>query len=503
LSRYVEGMMDSLLLDPNIHYPAGTEVAAALHRAFGTAPAISNLDFSLPSVGYFFPSLGQNISLTPLLTNVKGLGDALSPLSTKVPSFQLLDHAIPVPSLSNFDLSNVFPNFAGLQLSNLFPSLKLPSGADQNVKITHGLDAQSRKAWVQADIQLHTAPASIFSIGPMMLQIDKPFFSATVKASADGTGRVSRTASGFIRGDWNLIIGGSPMITLAQSSLSFDENGKLHVDISPDRVVLAEALQFVQDIVSQYVSSDSGFSLLPSATGIETRFSMPIPDTVAGTSGISGLSFNFLFGLNWLPKFELYAGFGLSTPDDPFNLSVFILGGGGYLVATARYQPGSRLTCNVDMGMDASASLGIAFGPINGNVHVNLGMRFIFNSGQGDLSLGIFLIIAGEVSILSIVSANITLRLEASYANGHFTCRGTFSISIKICWCFTLSVNEEVSCGIGSGGGIAWNQPPALPWLSEGSEPPSEIYTLGQALPTQAQLDQYPINVKRYIHLVS
>jgi hypothetical protein len=251
-----------------------------------------------------------------------------------------------------------------------------------------------------------------------------------------------------------------------------------------------------------YSSPDSGFGIYPSLSGIETRLSMPIPDTSLGTSGITNLTFNFLFGLSWANDFELYAGFGLASPDAPFNLAVYILGGGGHLVATARYHPGGKLACQVDMALDASAELAFSLGPISGNAHVNLGMRFIFNSGQGDLSLGIFLLIGGEVSILSIVSANILLRLDATYENGSFTCRGMFSISIKICWCFTLNVSEEVSCHLGGGGGMAFNEPMPLPWLSDSSTailPALAVSTV----PNATTLAGYRALATNYIYLIS
>jgi len=383
--------------------------------------------------------------------------------------------------------------------------LKLPSGAGDAIKITHGLDAQSRQAWVQANIDLQTAPATIFSIGPMALQIQNARFQSQVRAQADSTGQVARRATGSITGDWQLLIGGSPMITLAATALSFDENGKIHVNVSPDRVQLSAALSFVQQIIAQYTSPDGGFGIYPSATGIETRLSLPIPDTSLGTTGITNLTFNFLFGLSWANDFELYAGFGLASPNKPFNLSVFILGGGGHLVATARYRPGGKLTCQVDMALDASASLGIAFGPISGNVSIALGMRFIFNSGQGDLSLGIFLLIVGEASILSIVSANITLRLEATYENGSFTGRGVFSISIKICWCFTLNVSQQVACHLGSSGGQAFNEPLAMPWLVDtATVTDTQSRVLGlSTVPPQSVIDNYNVLATRYINLIS
>jgi hypothetical protein len=500
--RLAEAIAQALPVD-DIQLPSGASVPALLHSAFGSVPSIQNLGFSLPNAAYFFGQLAPNVNLTPLLTAVKSLVPNLAPLSTMIPTFGLSDRALPVPHLPNFDLSNIFPDFAGLKLTNLFPALKMPAGSSDAVKVTHGLDAQSRTAWVQADIDLKTDTATIFSLGPMALQIVTPQFTSTVRAQAGSNGQVSKQAIGAITGDWQLLIGGSPMITLVSTAITFDKDGKLHVNVSPDRVQLSSALSFVEQIIALYSSPDSGFGVYPSATGIETRLALPIPDTSMGTTGITNLSFNFLFGLTWAPDFQIYAGFGLASPNAPFNLAIYILGGGGHLQATANYTPGKTLSCVLDMALDASAALSISLGPISGSVHINLGMRFLFNSGHGDLSFGIFLLIGGEVSVLSIISANILLRLDATYENGSFTCRGLFSISIKICWCFTLSVSEEVSCRLGSGGGLAYAEAPSS--LGDAGDAPPLMLDAASisTVPTQAELALYPDLAEQYMQLIS
>jgi hypothetical protein len=500
--RLAEAIAQALPVD-DIQLPSGASVPTLLNSAFGSVPSIQNLGFSLPNAAYFFGQLAPNVNLTPLLTAVKSLVPNLAPLSTLVPTFGLSDRALPVPHLPNFDLSNIFPDFAGLKLTNLFPALKMPAGSSDAVKVTHGLDAQSRTAWVQADIDLKTDTATIFSLGPMALQIAAPRFTSTVRAQAGSNGQVSKQATGAITGDWQLLIGGSPMITLVSTAITFDKNGKLHVNVSPDRVRLSSALSFVEQIIALYTSPDSGFGVYPSATGIETRLALPVPDTSMGTTGITNLTFNFLFGLTWTPDFQIYAGFGLASPNAPFNLAIYILGGGGHLQATANYTPGKSLSCVLDMALDASAALSIALGPISGSVHINLGMRFLFNSGHGDLSFGIFLLIGGEVSVLSIISASILLRLDATYENGSFTCRGLFSISIKICWCFTLSVSEEVSCRLGSGGGLAYDEVPSF--FGDGGDTPPLVLdaTSISTVPNQAELARYPDLAAQYMQLIS
>ena len=162
-------------------------------------------------------------------------------------------------------------------------------------------------------------------------------------------------------------------------------------------------------------------------------------------------------------------GANLARREAPFSLTIFILGGGGFFETEADYTPGNgAITCKADLGITVSASLAIALGPIKGGVYVYLGITATFSSGQNSsLTMGVIFLLHGEVSVLSIVSASITLLLEANYYNGSLIGHGRLTISIKICWCFTLNVNEEVTWHLAGGSS---GQSTALP--------PSERYLL-------------------------
>ena len=509
--RYADSLLSNLpsqvdLKQFTAQLPTGDSVQAVLQRAFGAAPKVPNLDFSLPNVGYFYvPSLPE-VNLTPLLSQVAGLGSALSPLGTALPSASMLERMIPLPDLSKFNLSSIFPNFAGLDLSSLFAGLNMPADAGKYIKITHGVDASSKSAWVNAEIDFSTdAMATLFSIGPITLQLPKATFQAHVKMQADIKGQVVKQTTGSITGDWNLVVSGMTLITLQETSLSFDEQGHVHFNVSPAKVQLAAALSFIEDFIASYSSPDSGFSILPSLTGIQTRLTLPIPNTSAGTTGITNLTFGFNFGLEFVP-FAITTGFSLGRAQAPFNISIFILGGGGYVETSVRFEPGKGISCTVDIELAASASLAIAFGPISGYVAIFVGMSVQFKTGGGsDLRLGIFILVVGEVSILSLVSAYVSLRLEATYGNGVFTGRGTFSIRIKICWCFTLEVSESVQFTIGSSnggggnGGMALNEPPVIfPTFGPVSDVPSND------LPLAAEdVPNFAETAKLYINMIS
>jgi hypothetical protein len=98
----------------------------------------------------------------------------------------------------------------------------------------------------------------------------------------------------------------------------------------------------------------------------------------------------------------------------------------------------------------------------------------------------------------------VSLLLEAKYSEGRLIGHGNLSIKIKICWCFTLEVSEDVTYELAGGGGgtaqleypeldgmIALNNSPAL--LSSGEA----IADTGNSLPSP------PLPPQRYIDLAS
>jgi hypothetical protein len=219
-------------------------------------------------------------------------------------------------------------------------------------------------------------------------------------------------------------------------------------------------LTFVSDLLAKFGGSDSGltFGLLPEG-GVQCVLMLPLPPVQAGAFGISNLNLGAVLGLRLndplMGGFSIEVGFNLGRKLAPFALTVFLLGGGGYIEVSTRYAPGNgRLRCFVSMGVTVSASLAIALGPIHGGVYIYFGITAEFEAGGGaKFAIGVMLLMRGEVSLLGIVSACISLLLEAQYdtTSGQLIGHGQLSISIKICWCFTLEINEEVTYTVGEG----------------------------------------------------
>lgn len=458
--NFVEANVRALMPDKDVY--AVADKIPKLIRAFGQPPEVPNLTFDRPQLAYFYDKLSDKVDLTPVLSRVAQANqavEALKPLGIALPTEALLDKLVP-PDLKNFRLSDIMPKFAGLDLSNLFSGLKMPDMSNDNLRISHGLDPQARRAWVAADVKVQFAEdATVFSIGPVILQLKGALFDAKVLFETFLGQPPRKTVYGSIKGEWHLVVANIPVVIFKETELKFDESGKFRFNLSPANVELPEIMSFVSEFLKTFTDPDSGFSIGLTKMGIRAILSLPIPDVQGATSGFSNLILGMSFGLDFSDGFKISVGFSLGRKETPFAVTIFILGGGGYMEVTVNYTPATRkIDCEVDIGIVVSASVAIALGPIKGGVYVYFGItaRYVLRPGDPEnsgLTVGVLYLIRGQVSILGLVSASVSLMLEATYRNKKLTGRGRFSIKIKICWCFTLEVSEQVEYTLGGGGG--------------------------------------------------
>lgn len=438
---------------------AGTTLS--LFRACGKPPAVEGLSFGPSSLAYYFDGIKPDVDLTPVLGKVNeavdkavGLSRELQTLSTKLPVTAALDRLIPA-NLAKFDLSKVLPDFGGIRLDKFLNGVKLPEVSNDRVKVTHGADPATRRAWVDVDVDFPLeGAAELFTIGPLVLRIRDAKFRAHSRVDGTLESGVSQKTEGKIKGDWELVVGGTQVVKLVETTMGFNSDKRITFDVSPDRVVMNEALQFIGDLVRSFSDPTSGFSVGLQSDGVKATLDLPLPDITSGTTSITSLRLGASLTLRFTPSFSIEVGFNIGKRTAPFALSIFILGGGGFIELAARYAPFTGdLTCRVDVGITASAVLAIALGPIKGGVYIYVGVIVQFESGGATpkpLTIGIMVLIRGEVSVLSIISAGISLLLEGTYSGGVIVARGRLLISIKISFFFTIKVNESVTYKIGS-----------------------------------------------------
>lgn len=432
-----------------------------LVRAFGKPPDVSGLEFDRPEVAFFYNELKDRVDVTPVIARAAqaaAIVEALKPFGVDLPVKQLGEQLIP-EELKNFDVSSILPNIAGIPLKDLFSSLKMPAGSGDAVKVRHGIDPQTRRAWVNTEINFQSSEnATLFAVGPLAVRINQPHFQAEARMEADLQKVRKKKVSGQLTGDWLLQIGGFPLITFRQTPLTFDDDGRINFRVNPKDVQLAPALDFINELMTTI--SPGGLSTRFDGDGVVSTLDLPIPDTQIGAFGFSGLRLCASMALRYGGEFNIGVTAGLARRDAPFTLTIFILGGAGYLELGSRYVPATgKVYATADMAIAVSASLAIALGPIRGGVAVYIGVTANYDSQRGGgLVVGLMFMVRGHVSVLSIASATITLRLDGQYQNGAMVGRGHLEIKIKICWCFTLEVSESVTYTLGRVGSSKQSQ---------------------------------------------
>ena len=456
LRERLSGLDD--LLDSPIAQNA--EETLRLVRALGDAPLVPSLQFNRDRLAYFFDDAKGAVETSPAVALVNRVGDDLKAMGMRVPTKELLQGVLP-DALEDFDLSKILPDFGGLKLDDLFEGIRFPKIDDDRVKVKHGFDKTDQSAWLDASAVVPLAgAATVFSVGPIKLELLRAVFRGHFRMAAGTDGRVDEDLDGRITGDWRLTIGGLKLVTFAGTSLSFDEGGNLDFDIRPDRIQVDRALEFLAEAVASLGDPDSGFAIeliqrggFP--VGVRSTLDLPIPPVSFGAFGLSGLRLGASFFVLAAPgpggvNFSLGTTFSIGRKTEPFTLTIFILGGGGWFESTAVYEVSKgRLSTRVTVGIVAGAGLEFAFGPIRGGVFIQFGVfaEFAANDpAQADgLTIGIMFLVRGEAQVFGFISISIRLLLEATYSStGRLVGRGSVSLKIKICWCITVKVKASV-----------------------------------------------------------
>ncbi len=451
---------------------AGTTLRFA--RAFGDAPLVDGMAFSRSALGYFYDPLkavkNAPIDITPAVALVNRVGGHLKALGVSLPTGNLLDQVLPAPDdlMKQIDFGKLLPDFAGIKLDSLLPDLKAPSSLSDKVKITHDFDKQSGKGWVQADVQIDVAgPSTLFDGGPLRVALSQIDFTARIRIDAGPSGAPRQTQNGKLSANWDLTLGGNPLVTFVDTSLTFDESGRTKFNLDPTKIQMNGLLEMLSKVLQTAGDSDSGFTLrlkqengLP--VGVEAILKLPLPALTFGACSLSNLTFGAEFELVAVPEFAIGTRVHVAEKTAPFTLAILLLGGGGWLDARGRYLPLSdRLTTSVSVGINAGAILAISFGPVKGSI-----FAFFFvegelrtdsqSGGNRQLIIRIGIILGGDVDVCGIISVCIRLLLELEYSGGDGSLigRGMLSIRVKVCIFLTISFSQTVEKKFaGSGGG--------------------------------------------------
>ncbi len=278
---------------------------------------------------------------------------------------------------------------------------------------------------------------------------DKPLFKANdahglslgVEVRAGAQAAPVADVSAELR-SFDLQIPGEPLMAMHFSRLGFrvGSHTKPEVDVVFDGLEFLGALGFIETL-RRMIPFD-GFADPPyvdiTPEGAKAGFDLALPNVSVGVFSLENIALGADARVPFLGD-AVTVGFSFCHKDSPFRLTVMCIGGGGWV--GIRVSPKGMV--ELDMGLEAGASLSVDLGVASGSVSVMVGVYLRLEGDKGSLT-GYFRI-RGEVDVLGLISASITLELSLVYhfETGKLVGRASLVVDVEVLF---FSASVEITC---------------------------------------------------------
>jgi hypothetical protein len=299
-------------------------------------------------------------------------------------------------------------------------------------------------------------------------------FRLSVEARASGSDGVGVDVLAELREFSLNLFPTAPLMRLVFDRLAFRaaSGRKPEVDVVFRGIEFVGVLSFIEtlkDLIPFDAFSDPPYVDV-SAEGVTAGFTLALPSVAIGVFTLENISLGADARVPFLGNEALTIGFNFCSREKPFRLTVMMIGGGGFV--GIRLSP--RGLVLLEMSLEAGACLSINLGVASGSVSIMVGIYLRLEADTGSLT-GYFRI-RGEVDVLGLISASITLELSLTYefASGKMVGRASIEIEVEV---FFFSFSVTVSCErklAGSNGDPTFEQVIGL--LPDGSSPAWAAY---------------------------
>lgn len=239
------------------------------------------------------------------------------------------------------------------------------------------------------------------------------------------------------------LIAPNTFLTLKFDRIAFSVHSgkKPDVDVAFGGMQFDGVLHFVEKL--REIIPLQGFSDPPSLDvspeGIESSFGISLPNLAVGVFSLQNINLHGGFRIPFVGD-PLSVSFYFCTRDNPFNLTVSMLGGGGFF--GIQVSPGSVLV--LEAALEFGASVSVDFGVASGGVSIMAGIYFRLETSEAQLSG--YLRIRGSVDVLGLITASIEMLMELVYEFSSRKLVGRATIEIEVSVAFfskTVSVTAE------------------------------------------------------------
>lgn len=431
--------------------------AISLSRAVGDLPTLTPLAFDIDVAAYVFEGAKPEIKMSPAVAQVLSQGqELLEAVGLKVPCERIFDKLIPdLAGDVEYKFSEIFKKFAGIDFTGLFKNFDLPKLTSDNIRVTHGFEKSTRRAWVDTNVAFDSQPyQDLFALGPVAVGLEHMALVAFsgVETRVIGTTvqqPVSKT-NASLTADWVLLGGGQRLVTFRQVALKYDGASGFDFGLKPENVELHPSLKFLSEFIANFKKK------IPPAIQIEEEGGRPVgvsagttividdlPDL--GVVSIGPIDMRSSLGLRLVKHrgFSITTAFSLGNKQAPIFVQISWLGGGCWLETRARYLEGKvEPSVSIGLSLGAMRAFNLA-GVAKGSFNVLLYCYIEIDSSGDRIAIGLSM--TGSALIVGFVNANVSLLLEASHSGGKTEGTGRLDVEVKISWFYTFRFKRTVT----------------------------------------------------------
>ncbi|GHJ43437.1 hypothetical protein Cs7R123_07790 [Catellatospora sp. TT07R-123] len=255
-------------------------------------------------------------------------------------------------------------------------------------------------------VQMQWQDVRLVSIGPLEAD-DRSRLNLTVTQSADDT------VTTCVISDFALVLppGSAAQLRLRFGSLTFTSRTGHAPTLAVDRLEaeFLGYLKLLKDLQERVQLGNAPPGVEATPGGITARYALAVPDVQVGAFVLRNIVFRAGVDVPFDAR-PVSVSLGFASRQNPFNLSVLMFGGGGYLDLLIDYRGLRRLEASLEFG----AAVAVDFVIASAEVHALGGVRYLMD-GQGAVTLTGFIRIGGSVDILGLVSVAVELMIALSY----------------------------------------------------------------------------------------
>jgi hypothetical protein len=431
--------------------------AISLARGVGALSDLTPLTLDIDVAAFAFDGKNPEIRMSPAVAQVLTQGqELLEAVGIKVPCERLLDQLVPdLGTPGEYKFSEIFKKFAGIDFNGLFQNFDLPKLTSDNIRVTHGFEKSTRRAWVDTNVAFDSQPyQDLFALGPVAVGLEHMALVAfsgveTLVVGTTVQQPVSKTHAS-LTADWVLLGGGQRLVTFKQVALKYDGASGFDFGLKPENVELHPALKFVSEFIANFKKKVSPAIQIEEEDGRPVGVSAgttividDLPDL--GVVSIGPIDMRSSLGL----RLEKHSGLSISTAfslgnkQAPIFVQISWMGGGCWLETRAKYLDG-KVTPSVSVGLSLGAMRAFNLASVAKGSFSVLLYCYIEIGGGGD-RIAIGLSMTGSALIVGFVNANVNLLLEASHSAGKTEGTGRLDVEVKISWFYTFRFKRSVN----------------------------------------------------------